>query len=75
MKAKNTPKPIRVKSPASLKISLVPDPLPYLYVESGLYTDVYGYIEDRDVKRLLKWCERCLSSRKASKKRPAKASS
>ena len=33
--------------------------LPYLHVETSDGT-TYGYIEDRDLKRLKRWCEECI---------------
>lgn len=66
------PRPIKIRkaSPGSfVRLSIVTGPRPYMTVytsEPGVVTlDRYaGWIEDRDVKRLLKWCERCLEGMK-----------
>lgn len=40
---------------------------PYLHIETGKFG--YGFIEDRDIKRLKAWCEDCLLVREV---RPTK---
>lgn len=44
------------------------DSRPYLVLEVGSHSSpeprVYGYIEDRDIKRLKAWCEDALRKRK-----------
>jgi hypothetical protein len=62
----SNPKLIRVNGPGNLRIGVNgfrTNRLSYLYVEK-LNADSYGYVEDRDVKRLLKWCKDCLKKRK-----------
>lgn len=65
------PKPIKIKSSngsdaISLKIVGYKnnDSIPYISFEDIRNPNTYGYIEDRDIKRLLKWCQDCLKSRK-----------
>jgi hypothetical protein len=43
------------------------DSKPYLALEvpdSFGHAAYYGYVKDRDIKRLKKWCEDCLKERK-----------
>ncbi len=63
------PKPIKVKGckpPVEIQIKGYKNKTwqPYLYITGG---SVNGFIEDRDVKRLLKWCQDCLTPRKIRK--------
>lgn len=67
------PKPIKIKTgtSADLRIAIVgtnwKDATSYLsfrdYLSEGNWKP-YGYIEDRDIKRLMKWCQLCLKGRK-----------
>ena len=62
------PKPIKIraqKGAPEWTIQVIgyrdEESLPYL---STSFAGWNGYIEDRDVNRLLKWCEDCLKKRK-----------
>jgi hypothetical protein len=55
-------KPIQVVGPGKIRIKLIDGERPYLSLDANGY-ECYGFVEDRDVKRLLKWCERILKRR------------
>lgn len=61
------PRPIKVRGPKNITIEFAHRQ--YLYVDVLSYPyDVYGYIQDRDVKRLHKWCEAILTQKQKKKK-------
>lgn len=60
-------KPRSIKTRGMLRarseIHLIGGQRPYLFI-SKLGLDEGGFIEDRDIKRLKKWCEKCLEGMK-----------
>lgn len=62
-------KPIKTKSTARFKpeVHYIGGPRPYLVIDTLENGQVFGYIEDKDVHRLAKWCKRCLMARRLKK--------
>lgn len=64
------PKPIKCNGPGELELRFIGGPWPYISVgvnEKAYPASFYGYVEDRDLRRLMKWCQRCLAKRRRGK--------
>lgn len=65
------PMPLKIRTWSKRKMHILPvgfrdkDSLPYLIVETD-DKHLYGYIEDKDIKRLKAWCDDCLKKRNRS---------
>jgi hypothetical protein len=61
------PKPIKIRAGgANIDLILIGDPKknhPYISVSGW---DWNGYIADKDIRRLMQWCQKCLTFKKES---------
>ena len=59
-------KPIQTQGSLVIKIERNGEPkkhLPYITVKNS--EGAHGWIDDRDLKKLMKWCQQCLDARKS----------